>query len=169
MKHLLISGLTLGVALAMVALVGASAGTEASHNGNVVQVRIGDVTCNGGSADNAVTPVDVQVVQRYDAGLSTSQYQNEPCPNLGLSHQWEYNQGGPPNDQNHWTGTNEFGDVDCDDDVDSVDALFISRFDAGYNDPACGEYYSVNIDTGSYPAAPGGISLKTAWCPPYPC
>jgi hypothetical protein len=56
---------------------------------------------------------DALAILRYGAGMAVTQ--NEPCPDIGLSS----------------VDQDLFGDVDCDDDVDSVDGLLVLRFTAG--------------------------------------
>ncbi len=130
----------------------------------VRDVVIGDVDCDGD-----VDPVDALKIQRYDAGLSVSQ--NNPCPNLGNTHGWEYDCPGP-GVRCHTPGENEYGDVNCDDDVNPVDALKILRYDAGLGGGYClevngtGFIVTIGENAERWPTAEW---LNTVWCPPGPC
>jgi hypothetical protein len=75
------------------------------------QPRKGDVQCDGD-----IDPVDALMDLRFVAALQTTQVQ--PCPAIG----GEASRGPVAG-----AGSATWGDMDCDDDVDSVDALFILR------------------------------------------
>jgi hypothetical protein len=65
----------------------------------------GDVDCSDG--DTPVSSVDALKLLRHVAGLSVNQ--TEPCDDVG-------------------TGSPMQGDINCSDDISSVDALFILRW-----------------------------------------
>ncbi len=94
-------------------------------------LQTGDVDC-----DYDVDSVDALKILRYVAGLSVQQ--NEPCPDIGNWHVMLETASGTDIEQE----LGGFGNNDCDNNVDSVDAQRILNYVAGFY-PHCETSYAV--------------------------